>query len=152
MLYLEIPGLPPSSNHAYWTRGKVRGLTAAGKKYKLETKDYLTKKYFRELRDFKPDEPLAVLAQFQGEIHNKYPGRLNPKTKKPTPLYKKSDGSNLWKLFADALADVTGVDDSCFLATAIDEIKGPPFTRVAIWWPERELSPLNELAIRTFGG
>jgi Holliday junction resolvase RusA-like endonuclease len=108
LIEIEIPWLPPSSNHAYFNLpGGGRTLTAKGKKFKRETAAHIAQQYPKELMFFKPNIAygLAVLFEFT-ELENKtWP-------EKASTRYKKIDASNRLKLLEDVLADVAAIDDS----------------------------------------
>lgn len=108
MIKLVVPGLPPSSNHAYAHRGRQRFLTKEGKKYKNETTAFLSQKYRTELMLFKKNAGFQLHFRFWTNLVNKNwrPGG------KVENRYKKFDGANLTKLLEDVLADVGGYDDS----------------------------------------
>lgn len=145
MIHFVIPGLPPSSNHAYFNlpRGG-RALTAEGKKYKNETKVYLTQKYTKELLKFHNNSPYLVYLRFHlAQIENASWG----KPKGAESRYKKIDASNRAKLLEDVLKDVSGVDDSNTLTLILEKrpLTGQleERTEVFIWELEREESPFD---------
>ena len=112
MIYLSVPSLPPSANKAYFNQrgGRGRVLTKAGKRYKTETSNHLTRTYPTQLQYFKKDFPYLLVIQFvfgdQWALLTKgYP-------EKASSRYKKLDVGNRLKLFEDALALSTGCDDS----------------------------------------
>jgi len=142
MIYMKIDSLPPSVNHAYYDqvvrKGKdlipVRRLTKEGKKYKTETASYLARTYPQEMRIFCADGSFGIISRFSFlELLNKtWP-------KKAKSRYKKFDTNNRPKLFEDALATASGVDDSQFLFTGACKQQGPPCTEVWIWNMDREV-------------
>lgn len=108
MLYLKIPSLPPSVNHAYFnipSGGRV--LTKEGKKYKAEATAHLTQTYPAELARVKPNQPYSVLyvLGIPALLNKGYPDKAKTR-------YKRIDASNRVKLLEDVLADVMGLDDS----------------------------------------
>jgi Holliday junction resolvase RusA-like endonuclease len=111
MIHLHIPSVPLSVNHLYVrTKGGGRALSAAGKKYKAETKTHLTRTYPNELRQLKTNVPWMLFAHmtFADEsllLNKGYPTSTENR-------YKKFDVSNRVKLLEDALAEATAVDDS----------------------------------------
>lgn len=144
MVRFEIPGLPPSSNNAYFNLPKGgRTLTRVGKKYKHETSAFLARQYPKELQYFRPNEPylVAVRLTFTG-LQNKTWGR----EKGAENRYKKLDATNRTKLLEDVLAAVTGVDDSSTMTFVIQKCEGSEEkTEVRMWSLEREEDPLYEL-------
>lgn len=108
MVKLVLPGIPPSSNHAYGQRGKKRFLTKEGQKYKNETTAHLVTKFRKELMIFTLDCRVQLHFRFWTNIYNQNwkPGG------KVKSRYKKFDGANLTKLLEDCLCDVGGYDDS----------------------------------------
>ena len=116
MIYIAIPGTPPTSNKAYFTirakRGgttsSVRVLTKEGKRYKSEVKDFLARKGQQVLSFFKQQRPYSLMVRFN--MHG-----LTSKTYKEggkRNRYKKMDVGNRLKLFEDALVEACGHDDS----------------------------------------
>jgi hypothetical protein len=145
MIHLAIPGLPPTTNHAYThilksaghgkakTTIPIRTLSTAGKKYKRETSAYLVRTYPTEMRIFKPDTPYGYWVQFH------FPELLNkgwPKEAKSR--YKKLDVSNRVKLFEDALFDASGIDDSQVMQGTPEKVAGPEYTHIWVWNMEEE--------------
>ncbi len=129
MIYLSIPGLPPSSNNAYSQRGKVRFLTKVGKKYKNETTAYLARTFRKELMLFKRNVGFQLYFRFTTMLQNKNwkpGGKIN--------RYKKFDGANLTKLLEDVLADVGGYDDSQTMRSIWEKKQGEEdLTEVWAW-------------------
>ena len=108
MICLRVPGIPPSSNQAYFNnRYGGRTLSDKGRAYKNETLSYLAMTYPKQLKLLVPDVPYLLYACFYLEaIENK---------KKDKTRYKRMDTSNRLKLFEDCLKDAGGIDDSQFL-------------------------------------
>lgn len=145
MIRLTVPGLPPSSNHAYFNlRGGGRSLTAVGRAYLTSTKSHLQRLYRTEMMFFQKNVPYLVLAHFYfPEVENKgYPNKGETR-------YKKLDGNNRLKLLEDALKDAGGVDDSQTLGFFWLKKQGAP-ERVELWiWNlETETTPFDD-ALRT---
>lgn len=142
MIYMQLDGLPPSVNKAYFDqvvrKGKdlipVRRLTKEGKKYKTETASYLARKYPQEMKIFHPDVSygLIVIYWFPTMLNKSWPG--GAKTR-----YKKLDTNNRPKLFEDALASAAGVDDSQFIFTGSCKRQGPPCTEIWVWNMDKEV-------------
>lgn len=141
MIHIAIPGVPLSSNHAYFhvTSGKgkkkitKRVLTEAGRKYKTETTSYIVKHYPQELTMFKPNTPYGYIIQIF------FPNMLNkgwPETAKTR--YKKFDVTNRVKLLEDAIVKAIGIDDCNFLSTRSDKAEGPEYTHIWMWNMEEE--------------
>ena len=142
MIRLELPALPPSSNHAYINNGfGGRTLSAAGKKFLITTKAHLAQQYPREMMLFKPNLPYIVVARFFFE-HLENTGFA---TGKAQNRYKRVDGSNRLKLLEDALADAGGIDDSQFLSTTPHKVQGTPErTLVWVWSLAEESGPVYD--------
>ena len=143
MIRLELPWLPPSSNHAYGNNPfGGRYLAGAGKEFLTLTKTHLVQKYPSQLRLFKKNKPYLIVFRFIfEELENK--GFAGGKTK---TRYKVFDGGNRTKLLEDALKDAGGIDDSQFLTSAWQKMKGTS-ERTIIWaWSlEEEETPLDGL-------
>ena len=142
MIRLEVPWLPPSSNHAYINNGfGGRTLGSKGKKFKNETLAHLTQHYRRELMLFKPNVPFVVAIRFFfQDIENA--GFAKGKAK---GRYKVFDGGNRTKLLEDVLKDAGGVDDSQTLVSIWQKVQGTPERTVLwIWSTEEEESPFDE--------
>lgn len=141
MIHIAIPGVPLSSNHAYYHvvagKGKKkivkRVLTTEGKKYKRETSAYIVEHYPTELLIFKKDVPYGYIIQLQ------FPNLLNKGwPESAQDRYKKLDVSNRVKLFEDAAATAFGVDDKHFLSTRFDKDEGEEYTHMWVWNMEQE--------------
>ena len=140
MIRLELPWLPPSSNHAYTNNGfGGRTLATAGRKFINETRAHLVQHFPREMRIFKPDRPyLVVLRFFFENIENASKG-------KGAARYKKLDGGNRTKLLEDALKDAGGIDDSQTLISIWQKAQGiPERTILWVWSLEEESTPFDE--------
>jgi len=117
MIYFVLDGLPPSSNHAYFTKVQRKGnksiplrvLTAEGKRYKTGVKTYLAQSRQDVLRFFKPDLPYCLVVRFyMADLLSKTWGTPGGAANR----YKKVDVSNRLKLLEDALTAACGHDDS----------------------------------------
>ena len=144
MIYLVVPSIPPSSNHAYSQRGKMRFLTKVGKKYKNETTAHLAQKYRKELMLFaRPNSGFQLHFQFWTDLQNKNwrPGG------KVENRYKKFDGANLTKLLEDVLSDVGGYDDSQTMTSTWQKKQRAPDeeerTEIWAWNLEEEHDPFD---------
>lgn len=143
MIKLVIPSIPPSSNNAYFSKGKMRVLTKEGRKYKNETVAHLATHYRQELMIFKPNHRYQFHFQFFVEnVQNKLwkpGGKVN--------RYKKFDGANLTKLLEDCLADAGGYDDSQTFTSTWQKKQAAPDqpeqTRVWAWDLEEEHDPFD---------
>jgi hypothetical protein len=144
MIRLELPWLPPTSNHAYTNGGfGDRVLSAAGRKFKNTTKAHLAQRYPRELMLFKPNKPYLVLMRFHFEkIENS--GYAEGKAK---ARYKVFDGGNRTKLLEDALKEAGGIDDAQTLTSIWQKVPAKSSSeRTLIWaWSlEEESTPFDE--------
>ena len=147
MIFMQVPGLPPTTNHAYYDRvevvkGKGRGgkkfivkrvLTTEGEKYKMETSNHLVKHYPGELRIMQPDIPLglAILLDLPNLYNKGWP-------KSAKTRYKKLDVSNRVKLLEDAIAHAGGIDDCNFMTAAPSKRLGAEQTSIWIWNVDEE--------------
>jgi hypothetical protein len=147
MVFLQLPGVPPSNNNAYFDRVIVlpakgtskraytvkRELTAEGRKYQRETGAYLISHYPAELRIMQPDMPLgiAVLVDFPQMLNKGW-----PKTAKSR--YKKLDAENRTKLLIDIVSESGGIDDSQFMISLATKRQGPELTSIWIWNVDEE--------------
>jgi len=141
---LELPGLPPSINKAYFNLPYGgRGLTKEVKKYKTEVRVYLATRYHKELSYFKPNEPYLIFFRFTFvELENKTWGRDK---KSAVSRYKRTDATNRIKLLEDVLKELTGVDDSNTMTFIVQKVKGPqPKREIFVWATQREESPFDE--------
>lgn len=140
MIQFVFEGVPPSSNHAYVNlpRGG-RTLSAEGRKFKAETRVYLTQKYRKELLYMRPNEPYCVAYTFTvKDLLTKSYGQKNGAKSR----YKIFDTSNRIKLLEDVIKEVTGVDDSNTLTLLASKRQGDrDKTEVRIWALEREAPP-----------
>lgn len=141
MIHITLKGIPPSVNHAYFTKGARRILSSAGRKFLLETKTDILRRYPQALSFFKKNKPYVVYFRFtMPQIYNKgYPEKTDAR-------YKTIDVSNRVKLLEDALKDVAGIDDSQNILVATHKVEGPEEqTDIWIWSPEDEETPINGL-------
>jgi hypothetical protein len=144
--YFIVPGLPPSSNNAYFNMpGGGRGLTKEGRKYKTETKAWLVQKYMKELKTFVPNAPYLVFIRLSFSHDHFYNTTFGQKNGAET-RYKKLDALNRGKLLEDVLKDVTGVDDSHTMTIIVQKrpTTGHEQTEVFVWNTQREESPFDE--------
>jgi len=129
MIFMELPSVPPTVNHAYITDhfGK-RVLSAEGRKYKRETVAHLCRAYPTELATLRTNQLYRVaVAFFFPVLQNKgWP-------KKAENRYKHLDVTNRLKLFEDALQEATGVDDSHHERLVCAKIEGTEATQICIW-------------------
>ena len=108
----EWPGLPPSVNNLYFSRGGRRILGTPGKRFKNQFVSQRGGLTARELMQFEPDneQPYALELWFfipRDELYNKGWGKSKA-TKSP---FKQIDTSNLVKLFEDAIAELLSLRD-----------------------------------------
>lgn len=144
MIRLEVPWIPPSSNHAYANMrgGGGRVLTTAGKKFKATTLAHISQTYRREMMFWKPNKPFLLVMRFHfDELENS--GFTTGKAKS---RYKVFDGGNRTKLLEDVLKDAGGIDDSQTLTSIWQKERSTP-ERTTIWaWSlEEEACELYEL-------
>ena len=145
MIRLELPSLPPSSNHAYFNlKGRGRALTDVGRSYLTNVKSHLQRNHRQAMTFFEKNAPYFVVVRFYfGVLENAgYPGKAENR-------YKKLDGNNRIKLLEDALKDAGGIDDSQTLRFLWEKKQGvPERTLLWVWNLEKEKSPFDD-ALRT---
>jgi hypothetical protein len=143
MIRLELPWLPPSTNHAYINNGfGGRSLSKEGRAFLTKTKAHFAQRYPREMTVFRPDKPyLIVIRFFFEDIETK-----GFRTGKAKNRYKTFDGGNRTKLLEDALKDAGGIDDSQTMTSVWQKVQGRP-ERTVLWaWSlEEEGTPFDEL-------
>jgi hypothetical protein len=145
-IHIRIPGIPPTDNHAYihLRKAKKRVLSKDGERYKNETKTFIAQHYPQELKFFEPNRPYTLIVEvtFKGRstlICETYP-------EKATSRYQSLDAMNRIKLFADAFAEATGVDDRAFWSYTTRKNWDATKEEINLWaWcPERETSPFDD--------
>lgn len=143
MIHVSIPFFPISVNHAYFQRGHTRVLTAKGKKYKAEVKNFLGRHHPEFLAFFKPNveyELLYLMFFEAGELYCKgWP--KDPEMSR----HKRIDVTNRVKLLEDALTEAAGYDDKQHWSVSVVKAEAlvdeKPYVRV--WaWNEEENGPL----------
>lgn len=130
-----IPYFPPTSNHAYFTRGRIRALTTVGKRFKNEVKSHLGKFYPEFLAYFKKDveyEILFIMYFANGALYNKtWPNKPG------VPRHKIVDAQNRIKLAEDAVVEAAGYNDAQNFKVAIAkkeaEPEADPYFSVWVW-------------------
>ena len=141
MIHIHVPGLPPTTNHAYFDlvtgKGKKkivkRVLTTEGRAYKAQTTAYIVEHYPTVLNMFKPNTPYGYIVQlcFPNLLNKTWPEEAKTR-------YKKLDVTNRSKLFEDALAEACAIDDSAFLTARYDKAPGEEATNIWLWNMEEE--------------
>jgi Holliday junction resolvase RusA-like endonuclease len=141
MIYLAVPSLPPSANHAYFTKGHVRHLSKEGTAYKRETMSHLQEKYRAQMMFFKKNTRYQLYFRFHIEgVQNKLWKDANSKVNR----YKKFDGGNLCKLLEDCLAAAGGIDDSQTMRSIWEKKEGTPErTEIFAWNLDDEPDPFD---------
>jgi Holliday junction resolvase RusA-like endonuclease len=144
MIQLEIEGIPPSANNAYFNHPRGgRVLSKDGKKFKKETSAFIVQKYFQELGDIKANHPYGIMAVFYlPNLENK-----GFKLGKAQTRYKRIDTSNRVKLLEDALVDAIDVDDSNFMFVGSMKKWGEKEKTVLLVWDAR-MESLSDVAAR----
>lgn len=145
MLYISLPGLPPSVNKAYFEQvvlkqmGKksklvpVRTLTTEGRAYKKEVVAHIVQNHGLEMHWVKPNMPLglAIRVHFPQVENSGWP-------KDAQSRYKKVDATNRVKLLEDAVVQALGVDDSQFMQASVTKVPGAELTEVWVWSMEND--------------
>lgn len=148
MIALSVPSVPPSINAAYTKkRGSgARILTKEGRRYKNETKSYIARHYPRELQFFKSNVPYVIVVEFvfQGRDHLYCKGWDDP-DKHVENRYKALDVGNRLKLFEDALASASGIDDNHNFAVLLSKMWARDYEATDTWVWNREEEPDNPI-------
>jgi Holliday junction resolvase RusA-like endonuclease len=143
MIRLDVPWIPPSSNHAYLNmRGRGRILTKVGREFLTTTTAHFSQNYPKEMRIFKPNKPYVIALRFHLEqIENS-----GFTTGKAASRYKHIDVDNRLKLLIDALKEAGGIDDSQFLSMHPQKVQGTPErSTLWVWSLEEESCPFNDV-------
>lgn len=140
MIQVTLQGLPPSSNNAYFHRGRKRILTTTGRKYKNEVVAALSQDFRKEMMIFKKNASyMFFFVFFSTDLYNKNfkeGGKLN--------RYKKFDGGNLTKLLEDCFSEAGGFDDSQTMTSIWQKKHGDADrTRIYVWNLEEEGDPFD---------
>lgn len=147
MIRIELPWLPPSSNHAYMNvrGGGGRTLTEAGREFKKRTTVHIQQKYPTAMRLFVKNKPYMIVFRFYfEEVENKSFGQGKAENR-----YKTFDGGNRTKLLEDALKDAGGIDDSQTMISIWQKEQGTP-ERTIIWaWSLEDEKPLPYELLRS---
>lgn len=141
MIKLEIPGLPPSANHAYFNLpGGGRGLAKEGKKYKRETLSHIVRSYPALLATVRMNEPyfLYIRLYFEDVQNKGWPNKAETR-------YKTLDASNRVKLLEDTVKDACGIDDAQHMMLMVEKRQGAPKTEIFLWNLQEEVPPIGEL-------
>jgi len=155
MLYIRLPNIPISMDHAYESvvrggkkRVVVRRLSDAGKKYKAEVKRYILKHYPQALHFFEPNHPYLLIIQltFKGRsaLYNASWLEEDPK-KRAKSRYKRLDVSNRIKLCEDALAEAVGIDDKHNFFVGMSKAWSRDYEATDIWVFNRDLERDNPI-------
>lgn len=145
MIFMQVLGIPLSTNHAYEDHVMVRKaqggrkkyivnrkLTEEGEAYKLDTSTYLSRHYPSELQIMRPDVPLGMAILLDMNVLNKG----WPKAAKTR--YKRLDVTNRIKLLEDAVAHAGGIDDSGIFTAIARKRQGAEQTSIWIWNEDEE--------------
>lgn len=142
MIRLELPWLPPSSNHAYMNNGfGGRTLSKDGRAFLVTTKAHLAQKYPREMMLFKPNKPYLIAIRFAfKQLENSGFAKGKAESR-----YKRFDGGNRTKLLEDALKDAGGIDDSQTMVSLWQKAQSDrEHTVIWAWSLEEESTPLDD--------
>lgn len=143
VIYLHLPGVPPSANNAYANiRGtNKRTLTPEGRKYKQGVSSGLARQYPSEMRIFEKDCAYLIVVRFTFEaVFTKgWPTKAESK-------YRRIDVSNRLKLLEDALKEAGGIDDSQTMTLVLDKKQGDPEkTELWVWNLDKEETPFDRI-------
>lgn len=142
MIRIVLPGIPPSVNHAYFTKGGRRVLSKVGRAYILDVRTRIVREYPGLLGFFRENKPYVVYFRFiLPQLYNAGFATGATKTR-----FKVIDVTNRVKLLEDALMDAAGIDDSQHVAVLTHKALGlKEETHIFIWSPEEEKTPLDEV-------
>lgn len=150
MIHLKIPGLPPSTNHAYTTivkgRAPIRMLTKVGRAYKTETSALLISGYPTALAKIKPEYSYSAAYIF---TTSRLTTKDWPRTAKNR--FRKLDATNRVKLLEDVISEVTSVDDSNNMAVLVAKRHGDAERTDVFIWREDELDDPITSILRELG-
>lgn len=143
MMHVRIPFFPPTTNHAYFTRGHVRVLTKVGKKFKAEVKNFLGREHPDFLSYFRPNTEYEVLFLLFFGADSLY-NRGWPKDPEMS-RHKSIDASNRVKLLEDAVVEAAGYNDAQHFAISVVKTEAllgqEPY--VEMWaWNEEDNGPI----------
>ncbi len=140
MIWIGIPGLPPTSNHAYQTlKSGRRVLAEEGRAYLAQTPAFIAQHYREELLLVRKNVPLALAFRFTFlQLQNKT-WQSGTETR-----YKRLDVGNRLKLCEDAWKAAAGADDSQHITLALKKQEGPEeLTEIWVWDLEQEVCPFD---------
>jgi len=144
MMHVVLPFFPPSSNNAYFTRGRLRRMSTEGKKFLNEMKHHLLKEHPEFLAQFKPDVEYEVLFLLHYEAGTLYNATWlkDPKVGR----HKKNDATNRVKILEDAIVDAAGHDDRQHWSVSVTKTEAligqSPYVEVWVW-KEDESGPIS---------
>lgn len=144
MIQINLPFLPPTTNHAYINNGfGGRTLSAAGKKFKRETSAIITTKYAKQIASIRQNKPyvLFIRMYFKTLENASYPKKSNNR-------YKHLDATNRIKLVEDALSESIGVDDASNMTVVVSKLVGSPERTVLFLWSIEEEECIIHDALR----
>lgn len=112
--------LPPSINEAYTKTKFGMVKSAAMKKFLTQARAELLQQVTADIPFFDKARPHRLtLEVFLPALYNKgWPKQTDNR-------FKRKDASNLVKVVEDLIAEVIGIDDSCFLTSNISKFDGP---------------------------
>lgn len=124
----------------------VRRLSSEGERYKNESKTYIVRNYASILGFFEANQPYVLVVEFTFKGRDSLVNKTWPE--KAENRYKKLDVTNRSKLFEDALAEATGVDDSHNWSVTVAKNWARDYEATHLWaWSrqhERD-NPIDEL-------
>ncbi len=148
MISLSVPSVPISINKAYAKRrgSGARILTKVGKSYKTETKTYIARNFPLEMKFFKPDVPYVGVVEFIFDSRDHlYCKSWGAEKNAAESRYKTLDVGNRLKLFEDALASATGIDDKHNFALLLSKTWARDYEATDLWMWNREEEPDNPI-------
>lgn len=153
LMTIELPGVPPSQNHAYENKPKIvvngrvvdgggRRLTEEGQLYKKEVTNRIARQHAFKIKEMLPNQPYELHMTFfflEKELFNSgYP-------KKTKNRYKRVDTLNRGKLLEDAIADAFGLDDAHNFVLRLEKRPcNQRRTEVEVWRKEDEWTTPGE--------
>lgn len=146
MIHAHIPFLPPSINHAYFTRGRMRVLTKEGKSFKTNVQTHLARNHQDFLSFFDRNVPYCVIIRVSFPEEALF---FKGWPEKASNRYKALDATNRIKLVEDAICAACKHDDRQHWHVAILKTTADGEGGTDIWAfnLEEEDSPLEYFGI-----
>jgi Holliday junction resolvase RusA-like endonuclease len=143
VIRLHFSGIPPSSNNAYFQKGRLRVLTAVGKRYKVDVQSVVAQQYTDTLGFFKANVPYALVVRLNLRKETMY---CSGREEKAKGRYKVFDVTNRVKLLEDALVTTYGHDDKQHTQVVLLKTLTTDEESTDVWAfnLDEEVGPINE--------